>query len=113
VTKGFIFANLSDKLLFYRIHGKNDTFSKIKEKFLNTLKIRLLMVKAGYEPKINQWIINFFQAILFLIFPEKILKYIYLLSRGILKKEKLLNIIKLTFKNSIKIPKKLIRLAYS
>ena len=43
LCQGRKFVNLEDKLLFYRIHGKNDTFVHMKGKFLNTLRIRVKM----------------------------------------------------------------------
>jgi glycosyltransferase involved in cell wall biosynthesis len=85
LLSGFIFKNLEEKLLYYRIHGKNDTFSNMREKFFNTLKIRFLMVKKGYEPDLKQWLTCFLQSFLFLLLPEKFLKFLYLISRGIIK----------------------------
>jgi len=85
ILSGFIFKNLEEKLLYYRIHGKNDTFSNMREKFFNTLKIRFLMVKKGYEPDLKQWLFFFIQCLISLLLPEKILKPIYFLTRGFIK----------------------------
>lgn len=89
IVSGYKFANLKEKLLFFRIHKKNDTFTKIKEKFLNVLKIRLLMVfKFNYKPSLKQWFIFFTQIITVLFFPEFIIKNIYLYLK-IIDKNKL------------------------
>lgn len=84
ICKGFIFANLDETLLKLRVHGKNDTFVNIKEKFLNTLKIRLKMVMFhGYRPSPKSVIINFVQAATILLLPESILIPLYFKMKGI------------------------------
>lgn len=86
VCQGVRFANLPEKLIQYRIHGKNDTFSNIKEKYFNTLKIRFEMVKKMYQfPTLKQWLIVFAQTAVFLLLPSQILVYIYLISKDIIK----------------------------
>lgn len=100
ICLGYKFANIQEKLLYYRIHNRNDTFMKIKEKFFNTLKIRINMVyKYGYKPTFKQWIINFIQLGLAVILPEKFLFYLYLISKGIIKKEKIINNLKESFRD--------------
>lgn len=90
LCRGAVFANLPEKLLYYRIHGKNDTFINMKEKFFNTLKIRLTMVaKYGYKPDIPAIMTNVAQTVVVLLLPEKLLFTLYLTSKGILKKESL------------------------
>ncbi|MCX7881571.1 MAG: glycosyltransferase [Patescibacteria group bacterium] len=86
ICQGYKFANLKDKLLFYRIHDKNDTFNNIKEKFFNTLKTRLIMVfKHDYKPSPKQLLVTFSQLFLTLILPESFTKKVYLLTKGIIK----------------------------
>lgn len=97
ICKGYKFANLPEKLLYYRIHGKNDTFVHMKEKFMNTLKIRLLMVsKYGYKPTLKQVAISLIQLLTMAFLPEKFTTYLYLLTKGIIKKEEVVKHI-LTF----------------
>lgn len=87
ICSGAKFANLKDKLLYYRIHGKNDTFVNMKQKFINTMKIRLKMIsKYGYRPSKRAVILSIIQATAFLILPEKVLFNMYLTSRGIIKR---------------------------
>ncbi len=86
LCSGYKFANLKEKLHYYRIHGNNDTFNNIKEKFLNTLKVRINMwFKHNYQPTFTQIITNVGQTIAIFILPSAILKEIYLLVKGIKK----------------------------
>lgn len=88
ICKGYIFANLPDKLLYYRIHGSNDTFVKIKQKYVNTIKIRLRMVQSfNYRPTPKDIAINLVQAIVLLTLPESVVKKLYLVAKGIIKPE--------------------------
>lgn len=81
---GFKFANLPEKLLYYRIHGKNDTFTNVKQKFANTYKIRSRMVASfGYRPSIKAWAIHFTQWAIISTLSEKILTNLYLYFKGI------------------------------
>lgn len=92
---GYQFANLKEKLLYFRIHGANDTFINMKEKYLNTLKARLVMVfKYGYRPRVRDVLIAVVETIVVFLLPEKILTNIYLLAKGIRKPT-------LSFKNSL------------
>lgn len=86
LCKGYIFANLEEKLLYYRIHDRNDTFVNIKRKFLNTLKIRLNMITSfNYKPSVRDVILNIAQGILILSLPESFIKNLYLVTKGIIK----------------------------
>ncbi len=90
VCRGYIFVNLKDKLLFYRIHDKNDTFLDIKKKFLNTIRIRLDMVSNfNYRPSFKDILINIAQTSILLILPENMSKNLYLVTKGIIKPKKL------------------------
>jgi len=91
ICNGAIFTNLPEKLLYYRIHGKNDTFKNVKQKFLNTLKIRIRMiVQYGYKPSIKAVLIIIAQFLIAFLLPEKILISLYMgiSSRGILSKKR-------------------------
>lgn len=86
LCKGFKFANLSEKLIYFRIHGKNDTFVNMKEKYFNTLKARIIMVKKfGYKPSIKALAMNVIETMVVFALPEKVLTEIYLFAKGIKK----------------------------
>lgn len=86
ICKNHQFANLEEKLLYYRIHGKNDTFSNVRRKFINTLRIRLKMVfKFGYNPSPTQMITTVIQGLVVLMLPQRISTRLYLISKGIVK----------------------------
>ena len=102
ICRGAVFANLPQKLLYYRIHGHNDTFVHMKQKFVNTMKIRLKMIILfGYRPSVKAVALSVVQTGVFLILPEKALFTMYLASRGIIKKPQ----IKITFQNFFTISK--------
>lgn len=82
------FYNLQEKLLYYRIHGKNDTFVHVRRKFLNTLRVRFeIMTKYHYNPTSKQMFVCIAQAVALLLLPERISTFIYLVSKGIVKVE--------------------------
>jgi glycosyltransferase involved in cell wall biosynthesis len=84
ITKGYRFANLPEKLLCYRFHGKNDSLVKVKSKFFNSLKIRLQAVREfGYKPNLMSIFKLLAQVIIVLILPEKVIVPLYLVIRGI------------------------------
>lgn len=86
LCEGYRYANLKDKLLYYRIHGKNDTFSNIKEKFFNTMRIRFTMVfYHNYSPTHKQILINIAQTAAILLLPSSAIRYIYFVTKGIVK----------------------------
>lgn len=86
ICKGKKFANMPEKLLLYRIHDNNTTFINLKEKFLNSLKIRLSMVKEfGYIPTVKDITVLFLQTTIVFGLPESILTQLYLLAKGIIK----------------------------
>lgn len=86
ICQGYKFTNLKEKLLYYRIHENNDTFNNIKQKFINTLKTRMIMVfKYNYQPALKQWLTTIIQALIILLLPSKLTKKIYLISKGIIR----------------------------
>ena len=86
ICQGYKFVNLDEKLLKYRIHNNNATFVNMKEKFINSLKVRLAMVaNYGYIPSPKDIFMLFAQAGVVLILPEKMLLKIYFLAKGIIK----------------------------
>jgi len=86
ITSGLKFANLKQKLIFYRVHGKNDSLNFVKSRFLNSLKIRAkAVIEFGYKPNFKSVIKLFGQAVIVLLLPEKAILSIYLVVRGIKK----------------------------
>lgn len=80
------FTNLPDKLLYYRIHGKNDSLINPKEKFMNTIKIRLLAWKdLGYRPTFYAIGMNILQFLAVLILPSSVVTSLYMTWKGLLK----------------------------
>lgn len=90
ICSGYKFANLQEKLLFYRVHSESNTFRNVKKIFFTTLKIRLLMItKHGYKPNLKALLSNFAQVVLVAFLPEKSIVNLYFFAKGI-KKEKIL-----------------------
>jgi len=84
ITQGYRFANLSDKLLLYRFHGKNDSLTKVKSRFVNSLKIRQMAVKDfGYKPNMAAVFKLLGQILVVFLLPEKVIVPVYLAIRGI------------------------------
>lgn len=79
------FANIPEELLDYRMHGKNDSLTYPKERFLNTLKIRLRAIGLGYVPTVKGIVMTAIQTVAILILPEKIIVPVYLYMKGIKK----------------------------
>jgi len=93
------FANLPDKLLYYRFHGKNDSLTFIKNRYFNTLKIRFWAIKElQYKPNIKTVLLNFIQFSTVVLLPEKALLLLYLLARGIYTPKELVLKMKSEFK---------------
>lgn len=89
------FANLAEKLVYYRVHGHNDSLTKPKEKFLNTLKIRLGAIQNGYKPTLTGLLLTLAQTLAILILPERLIVPVYLYMKGI-SKPVLININKMS-----------------
>lgn len=88
LCEGKQFVNLKEKLIYYRIHRDNNTFVHVKEKYLNTLKVRFLMVKEyGYKPTVQAIIATTVQSLILFTVPEWISTKLYLFSKGIVKIE--------------------------
>jgi len=86
LCEGGKFANLPEKLIQYRIHGKNDTFVHMKKKFINTLRIRIEMIlKKGYRPSPKAVLTTLVQGVIIITLPEAVITQLYFLSKGITK----------------------------
>jgi len=78
------FANLSEKLLNYRVHDKNASFQNLKEKYNNICQIRRAAVEElGYQISFSSRLMVLFQDLTVGLIPEKLLKPIYFIVRGI------------------------------
>lgn len=77
------FANLPQKLFYYRVHGKNKSFQHPKAKFQNSLRIRAAAIRdLGYQPTILGRVLMLGQKLLIFLMPEKLIVPIYMLVRG-------------------------------
>jgi len=103
------FANLKEKLIYYRVHDKNDSLTSIKTKYFNTLKIRLGAIKnLGCKPSIGTVILNICQLLMVLLLPEKLIVLVYMLAKGIYTPSQLLE--RLRIKASVAFSSPLIKL---
>ncbi len=78
------FANLPIFLLKYRIHEGNSSFKKPKEKFINSLKIRLKAIaEFKFKISITAILLMLIQSIIVLLLPEKYIVPLYLYIHSI------------------------------
>lgn len=92
INQGVEFANLSEPLLYYRMHGSNDSLNNVKQTFKNTMQIRLFILKKyNYQPSLLSWIKCGLQLILILLLPEIVVFNLYLLIRGIYQPKLIFN----------------------
>jgi glycosyltransferase involved in cell wall biosynthesis len=106
VCQGYKFVNMPDKLLKYRIHNNNATFVHMRTKFVNSLKIRLVMfTKYNYQPSVRDFTTLIAQSVAMFILPEKLLLKVYFLAKGIIKKEDLLPSFSFNFVRNFSLPK--------
>lgn len=86
------FANLEEKLIYYRIHGQNDSLVEPKKKFLNTIKIRMYAVRHfGYRPTVMAVLNNIMQLAVIALLPSSLISTLYLLWRGLIKPRDLIS----------------------
>lgn len=86
------FANIDEQLISYRMHGKNDSLTHVKSRFVNSLKIRwLAFSKYGYEPSLTALLALTLQIFIIFLLPEKLSVFIYMVARGIYKPQSILN----------------------
>lgn len=84
IAKGYRFGNLPEKLLYYRMHGKNDSLVQVKSRFMNSLKIRYRAVREfGYNPTLTGAVKLLAQVLAVAILPERVIVPVYLMVRGI------------------------------
>lgn len=95
------FANLSEKLIYYRIHEKNDSLVNPKEKFFNTLKIRIFAWQhLDYDPTLKAVLTNILQLLVISFMPSRAITFLYMLWRGVAKPADYLTKLKLVFNYS-------------
>lgn len=84
------FANLPEFLFNYRIHANNSSLQKIKQKFFNTVKIRIEAVtKFGYVPSLAGLLKFLTQIVVITPMPEKVLFYCFMMIKGIVTPKEL------------------------
>ena len=82
------FANLSEKLLHYRIHGKNDSLTNPKERFMNTLKIRWYAWRTlNIKPTAKAIGINLVQIAAVVLLPSSLITRLYMVWKGLSNKQ--------------------------
>lgn len=78
------FANLSESLLKYRVHGKNFSLKNPKQKFINSVGIRFAAVKnAEYRFSTKAAMLFLAQILFVLPMPERLIVPAYLWVKGI------------------------------
>lgn len=78
------FYNLSEKLLYYRIHGANFSLQNPKKKFYNSIRIRLDAIKDfNYTPTFKGLLLFGAQLVIIPFIPESLIVPLYFLVRGI------------------------------
>lgn len=77
------FANIDEYLLKYRIHGKNLSLQHPKEKFMNSVSIRMEAIKKfHYNVSIGALIIMAVQWTIIFLLPETLIVPLYMAIRG-------------------------------
>ena len=105
------FANISETLLSYRIHGGNSSLKNLRERFLTISRIRLQAVKKlNYTFPINAIPMFLVQYCIALVLPSSILLPLYLHARGMKKFR--VNLPRKTLKFRLSLPS-IIRYAFS
>ena len=77
------FANIPEYLLKYRIHGNNLSLQNPKEKFMNSVNIRMEAIKKfHYNISIDALLIMAIQLTLISLLPERLIVPLYMAIRG-------------------------------
>lgn len=86
ISQGAKFTNLPEKLMYYRIHEKNDSLAKVRRTFKHSLVTRYRAVtEFGYRPSLLAWVKLLMQIVIVYTLPERVVFQLYLLVRGIAK----------------------------
>jgi glycosyltransferase involved in cell wall biosynthesis len=76
------FANLPEYLLKYRIHGTNLSLINPKEKFMNSIKIRLEAMRQGYRMSAKSMVLMMAQFSVLSLIPSQLIVPAYMYMRG-------------------------------
>lgn len=80
------FANINEFLLSYRIHEHNTSLQNIKDKFFNTVNIRLTAIrKLDYRISLGGFIKLVAQIVFVSLIPERVLLKAYLMVKEVRK----------------------------
>jgi glycosyltransferase involved in cell wall biosynthesis len=79
------FENMDEELLDYRVHMGNDSLTNPKERYFNTLNIRLRAITGGYVPTFSGILATLVQTILIALLPSRFIVPLYLYAKGIMK----------------------------
>ncbi|OGM15667.1 hypothetical protein A2V56_01885 [Candidatus Woesebacteria bacterium RBG_19FT_COMBO_42_9] len=86
ISGGARYYNLPEKLLYYRIHDKNDSLRRVRGTFGNSVTTRLRGVyEFGYKPSIFSIAKFLLQIAVVYLLPERVVFTLYMLIRGIVK----------------------------
>jgi len=86
--RGKNFANLPDKLLKYRIYGKNSSLKNIRSGLINNIKIKIAVIaKHNYPLSYQAVLTNILYLFIGLLLPQKVSLYLYLFSKNIITAE--------------------------
>jgi len=82
LANGRRFANLPEKLVFYRIHSSNDSLKDVRRTLINVLKARhLIAEKYGYEFGVSAVVWSRVLLVMLLVMPTKVSNWLYILVR--------------------------------
>jgi glycosyltransferase involved in cell wall biosynthesis len=83
LCSGYKFANLPEKLLYYRIHDSNATFKNLKGNFSNTVKIRVEMLRKYHlKASFKDVLLLLMQTAIVAVIPNSLLTQVYIMLRG-------------------------------
>lgn len=78
------FANLPQVLFNYRIHKNNSSLQNIKQKFFNSVRIRIKAITdLNYKPSIKSTVKMLSQIMVVTLIPESMILKLYFFIRGI------------------------------
>jgi glycosyltransferase involved in cell wall biosynthesis len=78
------FANLPTYLVYYRMHGNNNSLKALKKSYWTILKIRIeAWLKLNYSFSIVPFTLMIVQTMIVLLLPETLLKKLYFSVKGI------------------------------
>ena len=80
------FHNINEELVSYRVHENNKSLSHLKKIFWQDVKIRFVaMTKLNYKPSVFMFPVIAVQSLIVFMMPEKLLKTVFYVLRGLNK----------------------------